>query len=155
MLSQRQRDLLFHKVNQFYTRILEHPALTNDRVAFAQRKPDFHKYVPSTSLESRNHKLVSVRRWVWGRVIQVQRGKNSTRLNDVNPARIILISVVFAHAYRDIVFNRVDKESHTGPIKCHHCVTRWRYCTDNWIGYNNIINIQLTHFWINAVFRNK
>ncbi|XP_072045573.1 uncharacterized protein [Amphiura filiformis] len=58
-LSQRQRDVVMDNVNQFYGKILKHPALSNDRIAFAHRKPDFHKYVPSSQLEleSRNHKL--------------------------------------------------------------------------------------------------
>ena len=58
-LSPRQRDVVFDKVKNFYDRILNHPALSNDRIAFAQTKPDFHQYVPSTSLESQNHRVVS------------------------------------------------------------------------------------------------
>ncbi|XP_071833371.1 uncharacterized protein [Apostichopus japonicus] len=50
-LNEHQQKLIEDKIKGFYRRIIDHPALTNDRVIFAPKHPDFQHLIPDDSRE--------------------------------------------------------------------------------------------------------
>ncbi|XP_033097392.1 uncharacterized protein LOC117101526 isoform X2 [Anneissia japonica] len=55
-LHERQVQIIQDDILDFYNKILDHPALNNDRIVFAQRKPNFRRILPPSVIKAEEEK---------------------------------------------------------------------------------------------------